>query len=181
VLLCRLWRHCGHNGVLPAVLCNVVLPWPSSSPPNLQGRRTGVGSRPRSLVVLLLVESVATILSSKVMSFVGLDGLKRRPLSWFPSHSGWSRTSISSGRIWTVGLHTFHHRSTVLSCLRCVTQGWCLTRLRGLLSPRSLWSQCGVPALIRADVLGRARSLPVPPRGQDEGEVVRSYIARGEG
>jgi hypothetical protein len=41
-----------------------------------RGSRIGVGSRPRSLVVLLLVEPVATIPSSKVVAFVGLDSLK---------------------------------------------------------------------------------------------------------
>jgi hypothetical protein len=39
------------------------------------------------------------------------------------------------------------------------------------------WRKDGV----RADVLGGARSLPIPSRGRDGGEVVRSCTACGEG
>jgi hypothetical protein len=69
-------------------------------------------------------------------------------------------------------------------CLVCVTQGWHLIGLRGLLSPRSprsLRGQCGVPTLVRAGVSGRIRSLPVPPRGRGGGEVVRRSSAFDEG
>jgi hypothetical protein len=65
-----------------------------------------------------------------------------------------------------VDLHTGRHRSAVLSCLRYMAQGWHLIGLRGLLSPRSLRGQCGMTALARAGVLGRARSFPVSPRGR---------------
>ena len=41
------------------------------------------------------------------------------------------------------------------------------------MSPRSLQGQCGMLSLVRAGVFGWARPLPVPPRGQDSGEVVR--------
>ena len=38
-----------------------------------------------------------------------------------------------------------------------------------------------MPVPIRAGMLGGARSLPVPLRGRDGGEVVRSFVACGEG
>jgi hypothetical protein len=55
-------------------------------------------------------------------------------------------------------------------------------RAKGTTIPSVLvWGQCGVPTLVRAGMLGGARSLPVPLKGQDRGEVVRSCGARGEG
>jgi hypothetical protein len=38
-----------------------------------------------------------------------------------------------------------------------------------------------MPALVRAGMLGVARSLPISPKGRDGGEVMRSYSACGEG
>ena len=47
------------------------------------------------------------------------------------------------------------------------------------MSPQSLRGQCGVSVLIRADALGWARPLPVPPQGRDDGEVASFlYVVR---
>jgi hypothetical protein len=39
----------------------------------------------------------------------------------------------------------------------------------------------GVPVPIRAGILGGARPLTVPPKGRDEGEVVRHRVACNKG
>ena len=74
MLLCQLWHHCMHGDGSLAILCDMVSPWPLSLPPDLLIHE--LVAAPRLLVVLLLVEPMATIPSSTVLAFVGLDGPK---------------------------------------------------------------------------------------------------------
>jgi hypothetical protein len=67
----------------------------------------------------------------------------------------------------------------VLSVLRGV--GMAFDGAKGTAIPlglaESVWCACSC----QSSALGIAQSLPIPPRGQDGGEVMRSYAACGEG
>jgi hypothetical protein len=82
------------------------------------------------LVVLLLAELVATIPNSRVMAFVSLDGLKSQghcckphPVVGGVIHP--SRRPVFGRWITVLAAHCL----VLLSCLRCVAQGWRLTGL----------------------------------------------------
>ena len=59
-----------------------------------------------------------------------------------PSRGEWGRMSVPLGHIWTVDLHTCHHRLEILSCLRNVIQWWCLLRDSCPLCPRGVNRAC---------------------------------------
>ena len=73
VLLCRLWRHCWRSGGSPAVLCDVVSVLASSCPVGVEQELVAA---PGSLVVLLLMEPMATIPNFGVVAFIGLGSLE---------------------------------------------------------------------------------------------------------
>lgn len=122
------------------------------------------------------------ILSSGVMAFVGLDGLKNQRRCR-ESHLVVGGIVHPSRR--TVFGRWSPHRPSLLSIvvLSALRGAWMASdRAEGTIVPRSLRGQCGMTALVRGGALGRARSLPVPPRVETEerlwGIVQRAMKAR---